>query len=598
MEFTGQEVIDFLKKNKIKVPSGKVKYFQCPFCSKENSGIFLPIQNNYNCLSCKTKVSFFDFVRKFKGISDSDEAIIRLVNKTIGKIPEVAPNSSFCFVHYSSCEFKLIPLSPQNKRPMWTDWTNRGVSDKNEWESWVGKYNFGLILGEETNTIAIDFDRGEVPLFFLNCGTLSQKTTRGYHFVFKYNPKYKNTKINTDKYAIDILGNGKQIVVPPSVAEGVPREWDDFVEPIVMPKEVEDFLDSLLQKETFVSQEEESGEDVAVKVNEGDGRNNMLIHLGGILKKTLSLNQCVETLRLINQKFFNPPLPNKEINALLNSLDKYISYDEKDIAFKIFEYLKMAEFANSRDILSLETFDPHKKVDIEKALSFLVREGYAYKKGRNYYPVVRTTWEEDLTDSDVDLKFNVPFFSKYANFVNGDLILLGATTGSGKTHLSMNFVKQFRAQGIVPYYYSNEVGSRFKRTAIKLGLVSGDLKYSPFCNPRTIELEKNVVTIVDWILPDNYAETDKLMGELGAKVNKAGGLLIVFMQLKDDKTWYSKAMSQFFPAFTARYLYEDETGANTYFQIDKVREPKIPIKNFKIPCKYNFSTKMVEIIND
>ena len=54
-----------------------------------------------------------------------------------------------------------------------------------------------------------------------------------------------------------------------------------------------------------------------------------------------------------------------------------------------------------------------------------------------------------------------------------------------------------------------------------------------------------------------------------------------------------------FPALSARYIYDTEdSGEFGKFQVDVVREPKLRIKSYEIPCCYDWETKQLRIITE
>jgi len=171
------------------------------------------------------------------------------------------------------------------------------------------------------------------------------------------------------------------------------------------------------------------------------------------------------------------------------------------------------------------------------------------------------------------------------------LILIGATVATGKTHIAINIIKQLVEQGIKPYYLSLEGGSRWAKIALQLGLKEGDFWHHETSDPYDVEFEKNSVTIIDWLCPNSYAETDKVLKYLNDKVRDKQGVAIAFVQLRDNNEWLAKDLIKQFPAFAGRYLYDDDTGEYGRFKIDKIRDAKVKVKRYEIPCKYDWETK-------
>jgi hypothetical protein len=162
----------------------------------------------------------------------------------------------------------------------------------------------------------------------------------------------------------------------------------------------------------------------------------------------------------------------------------------------------------------------------------------------------------------------------------------------------MNIIKQMSEQGVVPYYINLETGSRFANTATRLGLKAGDFHFDTCGNPKEIELEKNAVTIIDWLMIDEKFETDKVFKWFAEQLQLKGGLLIVFQQLRDNNHYFAQDMVKQFPSFSARYIYDEEEKNREFgaFKIDKNREPKGRWVG-KLPCRYDRDTMVLDLLD-
>jgi len=163
----------------------------------------------------------------------------------------------------------------------------------------------------------------------------------------------------------------------------------------------------------------------------------------------------------------------------------------------------------------------------------------------------------------------------------------------------MNIIKQLVKQGKIPYYLSLESGSRWSKIALQLGLKEGDFYWDEVTDATGIELEMGAITIIDWLCPNNYAEVDKLLKHFTEKLQKTKGIAIVFMQLRDNNDWLAKDLVKQFPSFACKYVYsDDETGEYGKFTIDKIREAKFKTKIYEIPCRYDWSSKELTMIEE
>jgi hypothetical protein len=183
------------------------------------------------------------------------------------------------------------------------------------------------------------------------------------------------------------------------------------------------------------------------------------------------------------------------------------------------------------------------------------------------------------------------------------LHLLDSFIVSHNTIIAMNIIKEFVEQGIVPYYLSKESTSGFVDTAMKLGLKEGDFKYYPCHDATKVEFEPDAVTIIDWLKPDEYKDMDKIFDDLHRQLVQKGGLLIVFMQLKDNNDWFSKNLVDHFASLAVKYLYTDDgNGEFTSFEMTKIRRRLTKRWIKEIPCRYEWETcrikRMQEVLSE
>ena len=338
------------------------------------------------------------------------------------------------------------------------------------------------------------------------------------------------------------------------------------------------------------------------KIKELKGNfNNSWVQLGGVLRKQLNPNNVKYVLHVLNKHLLEGHIPSNEIEGMCRELEKYDLFDEQALAERVLQYIKEAEGATKTDV---ERALEEKKIVVDKILAYLRREGYIVQKGRYYKPIQKVEWQTNFTDFGKKLSFKVPYFDKYATFRHGDCIVIGAKTGTGKTHQAMNIIKKLIAQGVVANYIPSEGGGRFSVISQQLGLKEGDFRFpkkekSSRTRPEDIELEDNAVTIIDWLLPGDYATTDKIFERFDQQLEVHGGLLIVFVQLNSDGRFYANEMMKFFPSWVCKFLYEDDKDRTaSYFETDKIREGTYGRTYAKIPCIYDPKTKLLTSVEE
>jgi hypothetical protein len=572
-----------------------------PTCSFKENTLF-----KMRCLKCSDDLGDIADVMARQGEYSREEAlkdIASVLNIEYFSNDEIKKIVDF----YKTSNFDLVPITRYDKFPIEKEWTTKSHTDVKEWSNWLTeKLNIGVKTGERSNITVIDFDNGEIPEeikpFIGN--TLTQKTKQGYHLFYEYDKDLPSTRIEEMK--IDILNNGKQCVIFPSEVKGHKRVFVGDLKIEKMPNELKEFLKSKIGKAPInKTLSEQLQEDIKTENFKSDiipegSRNVFMIRLGGILRKELNLSQVGYVLDIMNKNFCKPSLQPKEFRALLNQLDKYTDVDLNETSLKILHYLKLIEQATSKDI---QEITGEKKVVVDKILATLLKEGLILRRGRFYHSIKKADWSDRFPAMSATLPFKVPYFNDVGHFNWADMLLLGGRSKVGKTTTALNFVKAFVDQGIKPYYIYLESGSRFQKTAVHLGMKEGDF-YSAFVSdPTKIELEKNAVTIIDWLLVTEKNYTDTVMKSFVEQLNKTQGFLIVFMQLKHDDSWFAPNMALQFPALAARYIYDEVQDKSTYgtrgrWEIDAIREPKAFHKGAAIPCIYDWTTKQLKPVGE
>lgn len=593
-----KEKVDGFKYRK----SGKMQMFTCPLCKKEPiSCVFIPNTNFLmKCHSCNFSGDIFDTIKVLEPDKDkfSKNQLIEYIAKKYNlSIPENEETIEDLLEFYSDSEFDLVPIAKNDKIPIEKDWTNKSHKSIDEWMKWLETgINIGVKTGKISNITVIDVDTKPIPeeIDKIKGDCVIQETNRGFHLFYKYEAELSKTRI--DKLKIDIENDGGQVVVYPSIVDGVVRKFSNIKPLMYMPKELKAKLLENVSKTPLKTLSEKLREDIKTEefnvditsITEGN-RTNSLLRFGGILRKSLNLEQTENVLTLFNRHFCNPPLPYREIKNLVNSLDKYIKFDAQDLALKILDYLKIVGDAYSKEVQEVVR-EPKEKVD--KALAFLLKEGYVIKARRRFHVIKKANWTDLFGKLDNEISLKIPYFNDHAVFQWGDMILLGSKAKWGKTTISMNIVKSFVQQGIKPYYICLETGSRYQKTAIQLGLKEGDFWSDFQSDPTKIELEKEAVTILDWLLIADKSQSDVVLKHFVEQLHKTKGLLIIFMQLKENGEWFAPNMVKQFPALASRYLYDDGSDGTTgKWILDVIREAKFKSKSASIPCQYDWNAK-------
>jgi len=591
--------------DKQKIPYNLKKLFICHFCKCEKESA--SIQNNrYSCYACQTSLNIFGYIRKsnenMKSLSEQDIADFLVDYLDITVDEEVEKLLAF----YKQNNWALIPLTSQgrgdeSKRAIEKEWQNSCYKDPVQWMEWIkNKLGIAVKLGKDSGVMLLEFDDDKTYERLKDKiePTLRQKTNKGYgHLYYKYDPDFYKTinkKAKIRGWNLELRVNGAYGVIAPTSTNGEKRSWD-YLPIIEINQELKEFLLKFYdgeKKEDFDEPEFKDLKDIKLNGLEGCCDDTM-ISIGGAFRKIVPLQDVKRLLPIVNN-ILADPLDITKINSKLDQLEQYNNQDNQILCKRIYEHLQLVKEARVLDLKDSLREDRKK---IEEALDILINEEKIFKSRSVYRPFEKPIWAETLLDNTEQVNFKMPYFDEYAKFRWGDLIVIGASPGVGKTTIAMNIIKKLKDQNIKPDYISLESGSRFKITALKLGLVDGDFRYTTHYNPQDIELENNKITILDWLLPDDFTRTDLIYKRLSEQLSKHGGILIVFVQLKKfvnkqtNEVYYDffapQQLGQF-PSFVCKY---DPNG----FTTNKIRESKRLNQEVFIPTEYNHESCLLEL---
>ena len=603
-------VVDYLK---ARIPdfvqSSQKGLFTCPKCKQLSANVYPPKSGMVHCFTpeCGKQGDVFDICRAidFPGQDIPDEDLADLLIQELGIKTDSEVNT--WLQKYEKWGWSLVPVEANSKRAnVEKDWQNKVHKSIQEWREWLGaNLNVGLLGGKTSNVTLIDLDTKEIPEELKKRleETLTQTTNKGYHLVYLYEPDLPSCDLRDTpcKLPIEIRSDGGfQTVIYPSIVEDKERHWNGK-DPIKMPEELKAWLlERVVVKEEAkqIIQEATPAEILAdLKIKGLDGKcNSSFLKVGGLLRKQLNLSQTEYTLGLLNDLLLDNPMPKKDLKNMVKELSKYSSADYNVLTKQILEYLAKHNECSARDLQDVLKAE---KKDIMECLAQLMLDNKAYKQRTLYKAIQKPDWKTEFLQESKIVEFNVPYFQDVATFRRGDMICLGAGTGIGKGHISMNIIKKYVEQGIKPYYVSSEPGNRFSTIAMNLGLKEGDFNFINHYHPEQLELEDDAVTIYDWILPEEFSGTANLYKIFAQQLDRHAGLLYVFSQLNDSGEFYASSMVRFFSSFAVKYFYTKVNNVtdnvNTYFKTSKIRESKGSIQEVTIPTRFNPDTKELEL---
>lgn len=444
-----RHIKDYFKLKKIKYSrfNGFCQEIACPKCGQLKVKI-LPNHYKIACLPCGHKFTLIDVVRIKEKKDSKEEDILQYLKELLNisvTTEKEGKELNDLLEFYHSQGFDLVPVARNAKNPIEKNWTNKEHKDIQEWSNWLANdLNIGVKTGARSNITVIDIDTKEMPEILKNVKTLIQETKKGYHYFFKYESELPKTRI--DEYKIDIENDGGQVVIHPSMVEGIGRKviieeiiqmtpeiLEFFKSKVTVPRQTEsEKIKENIQTENFKI----DPKDFELKNKGLDGCcNSSFVSLGGVLRKELTSYQTEFVLQTLNQCLLEKPMEKKTIVSMCKELERYACVDEKDIAHKILTYLREAESATKFEIADAVYGGRVKGEDkkrMDKSLVYLIKEGYIIKAGRTFHIIKKAEWKEELAECHKPLGFEVPYFDEEANFNWGDLILIGSRAKYGK----------------------------------------------------------------------------------------------------------------------------------------------------------------------
>jgi len=595
----------------IKIKDDK-QTFSCPVCKEEQAQIYPNNITNFYCNhpECSFKKGdIFDLIKAVKNPKFTDEDVASYLSHKYKFT--VKDDIDDLLKMYEKNKFTLFPLEPASKNPqsgfMWTD---KLYTDAKIWKEWVDRgYGLGLRLGKVSMTIAIDVDDDktyEKMKEMLGEDTLIQVTKRGKHWIFTYDEdfnKIMHVNFRNKGYDMEIRVNNAYIAIAPTSAEGELRKWNNK-KIQKMPKELKDFLLSLIDKDT--KNVEEEIQEAIDKSDLGEGIkgldgccNDTFIKMGGILRKKASIEVTKYALSVFNNALDNP-MDKKSISGIMRQIDKYQTYDKQELANEVLKRLEIIQEATAFQIAG--TLKREQK-DVEDVLKYLSDENKITSlSGRKYKVLENVEWTTEKGNMGVPLDFRCPFFHEYARFNKGALIIIGSPTGRGKTHITGNIIKQLWEQKIVTHLINTEADSN-------IGAITHHLKIPDEAylvpkknvnHPTDIELKDNAITVVDWLkMKDgDFAKTDNNFEHFSNQLKKHSGFMIIITQIRTkNNEWFAPDQIKNYASLSAKYIWGNGgmDGENTYFLTDKIRDSKSSQQYITIPTFFNKDTKILEI---
>jgi len=228
-----------------------------------------------------------------------------------------------------------VPYDPyeQVHKSEWQTHTIPTIEEVQGWLDQDSSINLGFLCGGPSRVICIDIDSKEGGDLFMeyagdNSKTWKYKTGNGLRVLYAMPPDMESfSSLNVDDgdgARLEILGNGKQTVAPPSEhPNGKCYEWITTQSPQAIDLALAPEWLLSLRPTTGVDDEVDWAEDVAEGILKGE-RNIGVARLAGHLlaPQPLPPKEVLFWLRIYNKTHVKPPLSDRELIGIVKSIAK------------------------------------------------------------------------------------------------------------------------------------------------------------------------------------------------------------------------------------------------------------------------------------
>lgn len=233
----------------------------------------------------------------------------------------------------------VFPIHYKTKRPITQHGFKDATSDIEQIKHWWTQHpkaGIGLPTGRVNNIIVIDIDpRNNGNISFDRLIDENEPLPHtvecltgggGNHYYFKYDERVNKSTLKGYE-GIDIQGNGKYVILPPSIhPNGKQYHWEESSKPV--SNNIADipswFIELTQRKEHSKGKHQARPTSDYVKILQGvphGERNNALMSLiGHLISRNIDYKEAFELVHIWNESRVNPPLEKDIVTRAFNNI--------------------------------------------------------------------------------------------------------------------------------------------------------------------------------------------------------------------------------------------------------------------------------------
>lgn len=377
-------------------------------------------------------------------------------------------------LRYRNMNLSVIPVG-KDKKPLipWKEYQNRHATleEITKWFSGTDT-NIGIVTGKISGITVLDCDSQDAINTFRGMYkgmTAAVKTPRGMHFYYKYEEGVRNT-VKVGNLDMDVRGEGGYVIAPPSVNDkGQEYTWhSSFVS--LNALDSFSFLKNIYNARARGDKPQVSSMSTNVHNYFIEGRRDEdLFHIANCLVKGGAQIDIIKQTLEILALSCNPPFPEKEIDAKIQSAIDRAGRRERNLASEVEEFVMSTNgHFLSTDIhkcLHLSTRQELKNTS--EILSRLSKKGVIEKHGdrngswrRVENDIEIIDWRNATTD-EYPIQFPLNLH-QLVKLYPGNIAILAGASNTGKTAFMLELIRLNQKSHKIKYMNSEMDGSELK----------------------------------------------------------------------------------------------------------------------------------------